>query len=279
MTDPELHPELQIRCLLCGWRQPTDVRSLVCGPCVIREVRRLTEIVNLYALLPSAIESHPDAVIDLTYPPVGGAAATVVIHADPRWHDQHGAIPVAAKLDSWVRDWCEVLGYTDPPKVPTVARLAMWLQIWVAQACRDHHAIDEYAKEIRELAAQMRRTINRDLTPAWYEAPCPYCHSKTLGRLAGGDWIECMDRTVKKIRYQGCHRLWGEDEYGLLARACISEDMLLTTEEAAVVARVEVGTIRVWAHRGKLVVAERTDDGRAWYRKGDVEMLGGRMAA
>lgn len=253
-----------IGCVVCRQRQPYT--GYVCGPCVIREMRRLSEIVNLYALLPSALDAHPDAVIDLTYPPVGGAAATVVVHADPRWHDQHGPIPVAARLDSWVRDWTETLGYTDPPKVPTVSRLANWLQIWLAQACRDHQAIDEYAREIRELAAQMRRAINRDLTPVRYEAPCPYCGTKTLRREAGGDWIECGGR-------DGCGRLWGEDEYGLLARAAIPDDELLTTIEAATIAEVEPHLIRKWDQRGKLVPASRDHLDRPLYHAGEVRRI------
>jgi len=266
-SDETLTPE--VRCLLCGWRAPVDVRSHVCNPCVIREMRRLSEIVTLYAVLPAALETSPVTIIDLTYPPVGGASATVVVHEpDPRWQDQIGDVNTAAILDSWVRDWCETLGYTDPPKVPTVSRLARWLQTWLAMACREHRAIDEYARDIRTLAAKMRRAINRDLSPVRYEAPCPYCKTKTLRREPGGDWIECGD----------CGRLWGEDEYGLLARACIDDDQMLTTEEAAIVARVEVGTIRVWAHRKRLV-AQVDDNGRTWYRKGDVEALGERMAA
>lgn len=272
MADDET-PTPEVKCLLCGWRTPSHPRSLVCDPCVIREMRRLGEIVTLYALLPAALEANPIVVIDLTYPPTGGASATATVHeANPKWQDQHGDINTAAVLDSWVRDWTETLGYTDPPKVPTVARLANWLQIWLAMACREHTAIHDYARDIRRLAAKMRRAINRDLSPTRYEAPCPYCHTRTLRREAGGDWIECGGR-------DGCGRLWGEDEYGLLARACISDDELLTTEEAAVVARVEVGTVRVWAHRGRITAQHIDDDGRRWYRKGDVEALGERMAA
>jgi hypothetical protein len=153
-----------------------------------------------------------------------------------------------------------------------VLRLGAWLHGQLDWACDHHPAVDEFAREIRSILASMRRAISRDLGPVRYAAPCPYCRTATLRREPGGDWIECGGR-------DGCGRLWNEDEYGLLARAAIGQDELLTTEEAAVVARVEPGTIRVWAHRGKLTIAERTDDGRAWYRKGDVEQLGERMAA
>lgn len=275
-----------VACLLCRWRTPADVRSRVCHPCVIREARRLSEIVALYALLPAALPDNPVTIIDLTYPPVGGASAPAVSRCDacvkrghPAWvipcthdkpgYDQLGDINVAAVLDSWVRDWCETLGYSDPPRVPTVSRLAGWLQIWLAMACREHDAIDEYARDIRVLAAKMRRAINRDLSPVRYEAPCPYCGTKTLRREPGGDWIECG----------GCGRLWGEDEYAFLARTTIHPDQMLTTEEAAVVAQVEVGTVRVAAHRRKLTAQYVEGDTRPRYRKGDVEAWAGRMVA
>lgn len=276
-------------CLLCGWRTPTDVRSHVCGPCTIREMRRLGEIVTLYALLPAALDVSPVTVIDLTYPPIGGARPTAVrrceacvkrghpdwvipcTHDRPDGGDQIGDINVAAILDSWVRDWCDTIGCTDPPKVPTVARLANWLQIWLAMASREHAAIDEYARDIRNLAAKMRRAINRDLTPVRYEAPCPYCQTKTLQREAGGDWIECGGR-------DGCGRLWGEDEYGLLARAAIPDDELLSTVEAAQIADVKPALIRKWDQRGRLVPAQHDDFGRPWYAKIEVLKAAGGAA-
>lgn len=265
MTEPDGQ---DYNCVICRKHPPR--KPLVCDRCRQRESARLSEIVHLYAVLPAALPVNPNTVIDLTYPPVGGASALVVVHEfDPRWQDQTGDINVAARLDSWVRDWLEQRIGTDPPKVPTVMRLAMWLQIWLPVACDEHPAVDEYAGEIRRLAATMRRAINRDLSPVRYEAPCPYCAVKTLRREPGGDWIECGD----------CGRLWGEDEYGLLARAAIGDDELLSTEEAAVVAKVEVGTIRVWAHRGKLNAEYPEGQTRPWYRKGEVQAVAERMAA
>lgn len=284
MSDETPAPE--VTCLLCRWRTPVDIRSRVCGPCVIRQIRLLGEIPSLYALLPAALDTNPVVVIDLTFPPYGGASARAVrrceecvkrgrpswvipcTHRKPVLADQIGEIPVAAILDSWVRDWHETLGYPDPPKVPTVMRLANWLQIHLAQACRDHLAVDEYAGEIRHLAATMRRAINRDLSPVRYEAPCPYCQTQTLKREPGGDWIECGD----------CGRLWGEDEYGLLARAAIPDDELLSTVEAAQLAEVAPALIRKWDQRGKLVPAHRDDFDRPWYTKAEVLRAAGRVA-
>jgi len=260
----------ETNCVICHRHPPRA--GLVCDSDRIREMRRLGEITALYVVLPAALYVNPVTVIDLTYPPVGGASPTVTVHETPGWRDQSGQIPVAARLDSWVSDWCQTIGATDPPKVPTVDRLARWLSTWLATACDRHAAIDEYAREMRELSATLRRALNRDLTPVRYEAPCPYCGTKTLRREPGGDWIECAGR-------DGCGRLWGEDEYGLLARAAIHEDEMLTTEEAAIVAKVEVGTIRVWAHRGKLTAQYFDGAARPWYRKGDVEQAAGRMAA
>lgn len=279
------------KCVICLRVVPR--KPPVCDSDRQRESRRLSEIANLHLLLPAALDARPNTVIDLTQAPYGGASARAVRrcarcgaipggpvegrtwrqrhcrHDRPEYHDDIGDISAAAVLDSWVRDWVDTLGATDPPRVPTVTRLAMWLQIWLPLACDEHPAIDEYSSEIRHLAAAIRRALNHDLSPVRYEAPCPYCGTKTLRRKAGGDWIECVDIGDD----EGCHRLWGEDEYGLLARAAIHDDEMLSTEEAAMLAGVEPGTIRVWAHRGKLTAHYHEGDLKPWYRKGDVQDL------
>lgn len=353
--DPDSVPE--VKCVICGLRAPR--KPLVCDRCRQREAARLSEIVTLYALLPAALDVNPNTVVDLTYPPVGGAASTagrtcedcarqakadgavvplgpcrrVPPHGRPDYDDQRGDIAVAAVLDSWVREWASTLRCPDLPKVPTVMRLAMWLQVWLPLACDHHPAVDEYAAEIRQLSAKMRRAINRDLTAVHYEAPCPYCKTKTLRREPGGDWIECVSVVDKRrcpgvgagdpdilravadlppgsfatavrnspaayagcsnaangkpcpggeaivARLDGCGRLWGEDEYGLLARASIDPAELINTEEAAIVADVEPAKIRLWAHRGKLTAEYQEGSTKPWYRKGAVEELAERMKA
>jgi len=135
-------------------------------------------------------------------------------------------------------------------------------------ACDQHPAVDEFAREIRTTIAEMRNAIDRNLTPTRYRAPCPYCGTQTLRRHPGADWIECEGGSLGE---PGCGRLWGQDEYGLLARAAIPPDELLDTDEAAIIAGVEARLIRLWVHRGHLVPAMRDQDERPWFRKIEVE--------
>jgi hypothetical protein len=252
------------RCVICQ-RRPYH-HPYACGGCRQRIARHLLEIGELAQVLPAALDQHHLDIIDLTHPPRGGAGP-ITIH-DPR-KDQTGKIAVAARLDSWARDWITTLSNIGEllPE-PTTAQLVRWLYTRAMTACDQHPAIDDFARELGGIVADMRNAIDRNLTPVHYSAPCPYCGTKTLRRERGADWIEChgSDRDEP-----GCGRLWGQDEYGLLARAAIPPGELLDTNEAAIIAGTEPRLIRLWVHRGHLVPALRDEEGRPWFRKVEVE--------
>lgn len=250
-------------CVVCQRRQYHQAH--VCDGCRNRLARHILEIGATWQVLPAALDTNPLAVIDLTYPPIGGAAAVTI--TDPH-HDQNGEIPTAALLDSWARDWLTTLpNIGDHLPAPTVPLLVRWLYIRTTDACNSHPAIDDYAREISRHITRIRNAINLNLVAVRYQAPCPYCGTQTLRRDPGADWIEC--KSADKAE-PGCGRLWGEDEYGLLARAAIPPDELLDTTEAAIIADVEVATIRKWVQRGHLNPSY-DDNGKPWYRKIEVE--------
>lgn len=251
-------------CVICQ-RRPYH-HAQACGGCRQRIASQLLEIRELMQILPAALDRQHLDIIDLTHPSRFGAGPTT-IH-DPR-KDQTGKIAVAARLDSWAQDWITTLpnvGQMLPP--PTIPELVRWLYTRAMTACDQHPAIDEFAAELRQMITDMRNAIDLNLEPVRYKAPCPYCGTQTLQRERGADWIEC-----KKVHPNapGCGRLWGEDEYGLLARAAIAPDELLDTSEAAIVADVEPRLIRLWVHRGHLIPAQRDTDGKPWFRKVEVE--------
>lgn len=256
MTQPETVP-----CVICRWRQPYN--GYVCGPCRMRLGHQLREITIIYPVLPAALAEHPDAVVDLTLPARGGASTNTVYDPD---HLQTGDLPVAARLDSWVIDFAEHLGLISALPVPTVFRLGKWLDQHREWACDSHPAVDEFAREIRQILADVRRALSRDDSPTRYEALCPYCHTKTLQRQPGGDWIECSG-------HDGCGRLWTEDEYGLLAHAAIAEEDLLTTAEAALLIKVDQAVIRKWDQRGRISPVQRDERGWPLYAAGDIRRL------
>lgn len=252
------------QCVICQ-RKPYHVAN-VCTGCRQRIARHILEIGELARVLPAALDGQHLDIIDLTHPPRGGAGPATV--HDPN-KDQTGKLAIGARLDSWARDWIENLpnvGNLLPP--PTVPELTKWLYVRSMTACDQHPAIDDFAAEMRTIIAEMRNAIDLNLAPVRYKAPCPYCGTQTLRRDRGADWIECKGTGQEE---PGCGRLWGEDEYGLLARAAIPPDELLDTNEAAIIAQVEPRLIRLWDHRGHLVPATRDDEGRPLYRKIEVE--------
>lgn len=251
-------------CVVCQRRKYHHAH--VCGGCRNRIASHLIEIGELANVMPAALDHQHLDIIDLTYPPRGGAGAPV-IH-DPN-RDQKGKIAVAARLDLWARDWLDNLtniGEHLPP--PTVPELTKWLYVRSMTACDRHSAIDDFAAELRAIITDMRNGIDLNLVPIHYKAPCPYCGTQTLQRERGADWIEC-----KKVHSSapGCGRLWGQDEYTLLARAAIPADELLDTSEAAMLADVEPATIRKWVQRGHLNPAVVDDQGKAWFRKIEID--------
>lgn len=66
--------------------------------------------------------------------------------------DQVGSPPPLFILDQWVQDWITYdLGDFPPP--PTMTELTRWLLDRLDEACDRHPAIDDFARELSELAA------------------------------------------------------------------------------------------------------------------------------
>jgi hypothetical protein len=218
------------RCVCCPHLRQGDPRIYerpnVCEGCRLRLATLLAEITGNYQLLDdelapnrvpgqrvSGSKSPPLPLrvdpLDLTMPaPTGRQLWTRITHPA----DQIGQLPVAAVLDSWVRDWLEVLNLNESHPTPLVFFLAVWLSNRLDKACDTHAAIDDFAREIRDLAAQLRRTVGvTEVRPEHLDVPCRRCDLLDLHRLPGQDRVECGS----------CGDLLTEDEYrrwvGLLA--------------------------------------------------------------
>lgn len=121
-----------------------------------------------------AIPPNLDA-LDLTMPArVGQLSAD----AEP----PTGYLSAATVLESWARDWQSVLWPDSVLPNPTVVDLARWQRDRLPVACQRHPAIDEYAREISDLARVMRRVAG--LTPAPVDVkhgvPCRQCGHLSL---------------------------------------------------------------------------------------------------
>jgi hypothetical protein len=147
-----------------------------------------------------------------------------------RWQDQIGHVSVASVLDLWVRDWRELRDRGERLPEPTVAGLCVWLGNRLDWACDQHPAVDEFASEIRTLAATLVGVLGLIETDDYkIGIPCRGCDMLTLYQRNGSEVIECTS----------CAQLLSGEEYerwtGLLAdRARI--DRGHKTIEAAIAA-------------------------------------------
>jgi ribosomal protein L37AE/L43A len=216
---------IEYLCAICQ-RRPYE-RAQVCNPCRRWLAADLGQIAGLSLLLPAAVAPTNGnegglpiriTVVDLTLT----NASTEPIHDEH--DDQHGEIPIRARLDSWVENWATRRGKGERLPIPTVPVLCSWLLVRLDDECDQHPAINDFAREIRILLATIRRVLNMEKPQTVrYGAPCPRCGTKTLRRAVGAEWIECDD----------CGRLWGEDDYAELVRDTVPSDRLYTAAQVA----------------------------------------------
>jgi hypothetical protein len=106
--------------------------------------------------------------------------------------DQVGSLSVATVLDSWVRDWATYFP-ADPLPGAEVGDLVAWLVRRVEEMCGQHPAIDEFAREIRDVHSTLRRVSG--WAPRGSQRPeesCPDCHVAAVWREDIATDHECM---------------------------------------------------------------------------------------
>lgn len=192
-------------CPLCERREPH--RPDVCEACRDHHVCDLDELVELWPLVPAAVEPslalsiwqgqrvsgsrEPSAplvlaALDLALPARGDVSDV--------YGDQSGAVPVAGVLDVWVR-WVAAeraaQGAREALPVPTVVAMATWLRVRADWTCDRFGAITDYAGEVRGCLAEVRRVLRITRQDRHYPVPCPHCGRLALRRRPGGRYIEC----------------------------------------------------------------------------------------
>lgn len=216
MTEPEIVP-----CVICRRRFPRD--GYVCEGDRTWLHTAMVEIPKLYGRLPASLAAGGNAaekvsgsreaplplrvdVLDLMLPSdldplVPDVRGTVYID------DQAGRVSVATVLDGWVRDWCEVRESGEGLPVPTVAVLAGWLDVRLDWACDDHPAIDEFAKEIRDLLAAMRAAVGES-GDKMVLGPCPAMGDRGPcgATLSGSPWLDVVECPRCRTRWD--RRQW-----------------------------------------------------------------------
>jgi len=126
------------------------------------------------------------------------------LDAVTEWRDQYGQPSVAAVLDSWARDWHDLLH--DPLPNPTVAALVVWLRARLERAAKSHPAIDEFITETRSLRGRLQAVLHeRDPDPELCRGvACRYCDQRTLWRRPDGS---------RDVDCHSCGQIYRPDEY------------------------------------------------------------------
>lgn len=202
-------------CVVCADPDRQVDTGQVCDPCADQIAHNLDRIPDLYAQLTLEPAVRPgrlcvtgshEAPLPLAVDALdlGLPARAGIIH-DPHG-DQTGHLPAASVLDGWVRDWRDLRGMREHLPAADVATLAGWLANRLPWACARHPAVDEFAAEIRQLAATLRAvTGDTPAPPQRLPAPCSYCNQLALVRDPARD--------VRPVCCRACGRSWGEDEY------------------------------------------------------------------
>jgi hypothetical protein len=123
--------------------------------------------------------------------------------------DQIGRQSAATILDQWVRDTRDILfpGHHLPPA--TVDELVGWLRMRLDTICDRHHAVDEFAAEIRDLRGALRGATGATEPQPEHcgGIPCKRCQLLTLFRDPGGD-VTCIDPNCQAVLRDDEYREW-----------------------------------------------------------------------
>ncbi len=268
------------RCVICR-REQDDWRP--CPGCVTRVDRMLGELVDLHALA-----SQPEALIPPTTgneprgssgkePPIGlDVAALDLAHGEVLLSTDDSVDPPPwMGLETWERDWREVLGlgnYGDASsarlsgarsrataqEVTLVGCVAFLRSAWPLAAER-HPAADEFAADIRRMWHHARNALRIPITdqePPAFVIACPGDHG---GRPCGQRLPvhaqplppEGQAPNPVSLNCPRCGSRWNLDRLLLVARATLTE-VWVSADQAATALRVDRRTIYRMAGRGEI---------------------------
>lgn len=108
--------------------------------------------------------------------------------------DQTGRVSAATILDTWARDWADGRGLGEYLPAATVPALAAWLANRTDWAGEHHPAIDEYAKEIRDLLGALRAAVG-ETSDKMRLGPCPVMldDGPCGAGLYGSPWVDIVE--------------------------------------------------------------------------------------
>ena len=215
MTEPTAEPEqTTLLCITCTalkqskknpepkLNRPKGLR--VCGWCRDRLETLLRELPDAYALVDTQPVRGTTEILSRVFeskPPLSVDALSLL---GPGWDTP------PARLAWWCRDWSETLQQAPPGE--TVTETTRWLLARLDWACNEHDAVDEFATDLRQLAASLRPYAGAD-DGGHPAGECPRT-------LPGGDM--CQTRLyatayASVLRCPRCKQEWNRSSGGWIA--------------------------------------------------------------
>lgn len=185
-------------CVLCAVYRPSAQprrpnNPLACDPCREHLAGDLAGIPDAYAAVDAQPARGMSEILTRVFeskPPLNINALSLL---------GPGTQTPLATLDFWAQDWAGYLEQAVP--VVAVTTLSLWLAARLPWACDQHPAIDDFARDIRELAGQLRAFEGADRGE--YVGRCP--------RLIGISRCNTqlyVDPYVDEIQCRRCKQQW-----------------------------------------------------------------------
>lgn len=206
-------------------------RGVICDGCFMMMLRQLSEIVDDYALT-----ENPGFPV----PGTGGSGSAPLPGGTARMSWRQSLADPRGILGTWTRDWCDTYSLNGP-KRHTLTDIVNWLRAHLSTAANSHPAIEEFAAEIRTLAAQGRQLAGLAESHG-QRLQCPADHNdSTCGRTLHID----IDRPEDEVHCVRCDSRWTTAR--LMAVAQHSPDAWVDGQAAAHLEHVPYSTLKRWA--------------------------------
>lgn len=171
--------------------------------------------------------------------------------------DLVGAFDAIAVLESWERIWREDFGLApygpasaerDPAARATLLGIVGFLQAWLTKSCTEHPAIDEFAREVRNLHRSCQQAAGHTQRTAW-RVTCPADvqdgECGTQLRVSGEDF-------GGHVTCRGCNTTWAVERLLHVVASSRHAELWLDPEAASEWLGISERTLRGWAREGRI---------------------------
>lgn len=285
-------------CICCA-RSLHLAEKQTCTVCTGRTRADLADVENLYMLLPDELGNLHTPALDQSRapgydPPMPGGEPLALLGPGSKGATQILGVPVPGgrddshsfdeypddpqsvvhELTRWEDDWRLTRGEpaaTGPASVSTSRRYLNARLTWAADY---HPAFDEFASDMQSLRSRLARVTSTDDIPV-RGVPCFDCdaHLQRVWTSRG---------LAEEWTCPRCDRRYTHAEHGMALaarlRAEAAPDAVLELRAIhTLLSRrypgIRLGTLRVWATRGRIKPVRQGSRGQSVYRVGDVEDL------